>query len=276
MEDVLVIIHAPGQSEARLKILIRKLHYLLDCFDLQKLKIDLNPDLPIRLADENMFYDLLIFCWGLPIKPVWDRILSEYNILNSAHGFLAIDLFERHGLNGRNLRIPNINAGRYWSHKVKEKNIKLFTEGYYVKSTAPYGMRCILKKAPRDGLSLRRPHYILQPGDIEKTEIVKLIFDLFVNHDYTHTQIANLLTAQSIKPPGKSHRWQTRTVKTILDNPVYVGANVFKDVIRYNVFHPLIDKSTYYEAQAKIARKQFTRKEISSLSSNRDSMLWFE
>jgi len=276
MEDILAIIHAPGESEVQLKILVRKLHYLLDRFDLQKIKIALNPTLPPTLADENIICNLLVFCWGLPIKPVWQRILTEYNILNLAQGFLAIDLFERHDFNGRNLYIPNINAGRYWSQRVQENNIKLFMEGYYLKSTPPYGMRRILKKATRDGLHQKRPHHILQPGDTDKIEIVKLIFDLFVNHDYTHTQIANLLTAQSIKPPGKSHRWQTRTVKTILDNPVYIGANVFKGVIRYNVFNPLIDKSTFYEAQAKIARKQITRKDISTLNSNRDLSLWFE
>lgn len=266
MEDVLVIIHSPGVTEGQSKILVNKMCYFLERFNIQKAKIELNPALPIKSATDDRTWNTLVIGWGLSAEPAWDELLNEYEIKNLPQEFLAFDLFERRGFDRRRLHEYRVNAGRYWSRKVKERNLMLFIEGYYLKSVAPYGMTRVLRKPSKRKSFLLRSHYVLLPGDADEIEILKLIFDLFVNHDCSPTQISNLLTAQSINPPGKNVRWRTRVIRTFLKDPVYIGANEFKGSIRYNVFPSLIDKSTFYEAQAKIMREPITRKDVHVLN----------
>jgi hypothetical protein len=270
MEDVLAIIHAPGATDSQSQILVNKLRYFLERFSLQKVNIELNPIPPLNVPEKHRNLNTLVFGWGLSEKPAWDKLLQIYEVANIAQEFLAFDLVERRGLNGRRLNEPRVNAGRYWGQIVQERNLMLFIDGYYLKSTAPYGMKTVLKKPHKGRPHLTRSHYVLLPGDTGEIEIVKLIFDLFVNHDYSRTQIANLLTAQSVKPPGKTLRWRTKALKTLLQDPVYIGANEFKGSIRYNVFPSLVDQSTFYEAQAKIMRERLTPKDVRALNCKYD------
>jgi hypothetical protein len=265
MEDVLAIIHAPGATEGQSKILVSKLRYFLDRFHLERVTIELNPISPLNGPDRNVDLHTLVFGWGLSEKPAWDKLFKIYEVTDLAQEFLVFDLLERRGLNGQKLNEPRINAGRYWGQRVQERNFMLFIDGYYLKSTAPYGMKSVLKKPHNRGQHLTRSHYVLMPGDTGEIEIVNLIFDLFVNHDYSRTQIANLLTAQSVKPPCKRVKWRNRIVKALLEDPAYIGANEFNGSIRYNVFPSLVDRSIFYEAQAKIMRERFSPKNLRAL-----------
>ena len=119
--------------------------------------------------------------------------------------------------------------------------------------------RVPIKKSKQKNRSSRL-RYVLEPGDPEKVEIVRLIFELFVIHDYTLTDVCNLLNSQGVKPPLKSNTWKTSVVRTILESEIYIGANEFSGCVKHGVFPSFIDKSIFFEAQAKISRNQLTLK----------------
>ncbi|MFC1535262.1 recombinase family protein, partial [Thermodesulfobacteriota bacterium] len=165
----------------------------------------------------------------------------------------------RFGVDGRFLDKPRIGAGKYWGRKVQEGRMKHFLKGYYVQPMPPYGMKRVRKKSSDEKFSRYRSRYILIPGDSEEVQIVRLIFDLFVNHYYNRTDISNLLNAQGAKPPGRKTIWKSNAVSAILKDPVYIGANQHQETIRYNVFPSVLDKFLFFEAQAKIMRERFPR-----------------
>lgn len=95
-------------------------------------------------------------------------------------------------------------------------------EGKFVGSIAPYGYE--RQKLPHDkGYTLK-----IVP---EKAEVIKLIFDLYVNgelDEFGHTRrlgidlIAKKLNQMGI-PPHRNDYWQKEVIRDILDNPVYAG-----------------------------------------------------
>lgn len=95
-------------------------------------------------------------------------------------------------------------------------------EGKFVGSIAPYGYE--RQKLPHDkGYTLR-----IVP---EKAEVVKLIFDLYVNGEDDGNGnkrrlgmdlIAKRLNQMGI-PPHRNDYWQKATIVDMLDNPVYAG-----------------------------------------------------
>jgi hypothetical protein len=134
-------------------------------------------------------------------------------------------------------------------------NLALFLNGSYLKPSTPFGMKRVLAKRKKERSPAGRLYHKLVPAEPEKIEIVRLIFDLFVNSDYTLTGIANLLNAQGITPPQEnSAPWNTRKVRSILESWAYVGANEYCGCYKPDVFSSAVDKATFFEAQAKIAR----------------------
>lgn len=95
-------------------------------------------------------------------------------------------------------------------------------EGKFVGSIAPYGYERV--KIEND------KGYTLKPVQ-EKAEVVKLIFDLYVNgdtDDFGHTrrlgiqQIARKLNELRI-PSYRHDYWEKATIRDMLNNPVYAG-----------------------------------------------------
>ena len=266
MRKTLAIIHAPGATENQERMLVQKLRYRLDLHGLSGVTIRIKPKMPFQDDDFNKCWNTVVLGWGLPSDPTWDKWVCEHNPARVAQEFLVFDLFERRRDDGQIPCEPRINAGSYWSRRVKHKNFQLFLDGYYLRPFAPYGMRCVAKKESRESPSRLRSHNVLVPGNQEDIEIVRLIFDLFVNHDSKRTKIANLLSVQSVKPPGKNARWNAGVVKAILENPAYIGANEYRGSIRFNVFPSIINKSIFFEAQAKIAHESFTWKDVRAMN----------
>lgn len=56
----------------------------------------------------------------------------------------------------------------------------------------------------------------------EDAEIVKLIFDLYVTENMGWTRIARQLDDMGVRPKRSDH-WNQQTIRTILQNPVYIG-----------------------------------------------------
>jgi hypothetical protein len=256
MTDTFAILHAPNTSKRMENRLIQKLNIIINCLNIGKFKISVNPDFPIdnylKNDSKNLF--TLIIAWGLCVKPSWEIIMPATQCLVSLRQFIAIDLFERKGLDGRILETPKINAGKYWSQNIKRNNKNLFFDGYFLQAKIPYGLKKVTVSNTKKIISSSMPMFAFEPGEPSEVEIVRMIFDLFVSHDYNRTEICTLLNAQEVQAPQKNGIWNAKTIKTILESPLYIGANQYRGYIKQNVFTPIIEKYIFYEAQAKISQ----------------------
>jgi len=258
MLKTVAIVHAPNVNKPELGILVKKLENFVERMNFYQPKIRINASNVIEL---NLLGDprhplVLIIGWGLVDKPEWSGL--EYGIKTSTtiRIFIAIDLYETFGEHGRVLMVPNLNYGRFWRRKSWQIKCKQFLNGSYISSFAPYGMRRIPLRNRYNENYTFSCHYTLIPGVSHEIEIVRLMFDLYVNHGYTLTDISNLLNAQGVSAPYKSKFWNPQKVKTIVASVVYIGSNQFGACIKHNVFPALIDRSTYFAAQDKIYRKR--------------------
>lgn len=85
-------------------------------------------------------------------------------------------------------------------------------EGNFMGSYRPYGYDIIKTKTGRT----------LQPNP-DETPIVKLIFELAVNENFTPGKIARRLDAMGVPTYSGASEWSLSSVKEILKNPVYIG-----------------------------------------------------
>lgn len=97
------------------------------------------------------------------------------------------------------------------------------SEGNFIGSLPPYGY---------DKVKIGK-NYTLKEN--EEADVVRLIYDLFVNEKLGTVNIANRLNQLGIKP-RKINFWTNSTIRDILRNPVYIGKirwNWRKTVKRY-------------------------------------------
>lgn len=84
--------------------------------------------------------------------------------------------------------------------------------GCYIGGQHPFGYNRYVTPDKQHTLSINE----------EEAQTVRLIFDLYVNHDYSKCKIANTLNAAGVKSKyGRG--WSAETVLGILRNPVYMG-----------------------------------------------------
>jgi hypothetical protein len=250
------IIHTAGANRSELEILTKKLKRFTERINFypNEIRVNVSPVKDIIIIENNDLPSTLIIGWGLAEKPCWTKWSYEIKTSKVIKLFIAIDLYEKHGVNGRVLMVPNLKAGNYWRHKSWQTRCKLFLNGCYVSTFAPYGMKRIPKDVCNDGIPVS--NHILVPGSPQEIEIVRLIFNLFVSHNYTITEISNLLNAQGIKAPNKSKTWSGKKIKSLMSSPVYIGSNQYGACVKHNVFPALIDRSTFCTALAKIYEKE--------------------
>ncbi len=84
------------------------------------------------------------------------------------------------------------------------------TEGYYIGSVPPFGYQKV-RAGKRFTLS-----------ENEESDIVRLIFELYVQEDLGISEICSRLNAMCIKP-RKNKYWVASSIREILRNPVYIG-----------------------------------------------------
>lgn len=88
-------------------------------------------------------------------------------------------------------------------------------QGNYIGSIAPYGY---VKTTVPDG---KRKCHTLEIKE-DEANIVRMIFDLYVNADFGYKKIANRLDELCIKPPRGKY-WSAPALKDILANVHYIG-----------------------------------------------------
>lgn len=86
--------------------------------------------------------------------------------------------------------------------------MKSVSDGNYISPHAPYGYD--------------REQKTLTVNEKER-DVVRLIFDLYVNQGYGDARIARYLTDLGIPPKQGGSRWDKTTIRNLLRNPVYIG-----------------------------------------------------
>jgi len=192
-------------------------------------------------------------------------------------------------------RIMAAEYSRELSQKVYRGKIRLVGLGYWQGGATVYGLRrmlvdkdgkhkFILKKG--ETKSIQTDRVVLVPGPKKEVEIIKWIFDSFVNKRFTERQIAALLNERKIKP-ANADLWTKKIVQYVLTNEAYMGNLVFgkeskkfyeKNVrqkselwTRNNgVYEPIINPKLFDKAQ-KILRnrnRKYTDEELITILRN--------
>jgi DNA invertase Pin-like site-specific DNA recombinase len=177
-------------------------------------------------------------------------------------------------------RMMAAEYSRELSAKVFAGKRRLIELGFRQGGTAGYGLRrllqdhngnpkCILAFGERKSLTTDR--VMLVPGPAEEIQIVQEIYRRFIDGSQTFVGIARALNALGIR--GEFDRpWTRSTVRSILTNPKYIGANEFNRmskklngkairnpratwVRRDNAFSPIISEHRFQQAQEIIAAR---------------------
>ena len=84
----------------------------------------------------------------------------------------------------------------------------------------------------------------------EEAKVIREIFSMYLNKNYTYHKIAENLNMRKVESRGESG-WHYRTIEYMINNPIYAG------IVRYGMG----DKNRYFEAEGKheaiISREQF-------------------
>lgn len=126
------------------------------------------------------------------------------------------DLRDEYDWNAFEAELKRGNDYLKYTKKILERGRLLsVSQGNYLGSVAPYGFD---KITVMDG---KRKCPTLKPND-SQAEIVRLIFDLYVNADMGCTKICNYLDSMGSKPPKGKH-WSPAAMKDKLQNVHYIG-----------------------------------------------------
>jgi hypothetical protein len=252
------IVHAPGVENFPLRVMVKKFQRFVERMNFYQPDIRINnyPEINADLPGIYRNPPNLIIGWGLVEKPDWSGLEYAIKTSTAVRIFIAIDLYETIGEHGRVLLGPNLKHGRFWQRKAWQLKCKQFLNGSYVSCCVPYGLRRIPSTNLYDQHYSLSCLYTLVPGSTHEIKIVRLLFDLYANHGYTLTDLANLLNAQGVRSPHKGKVWNPRKIKTIITSPVYIGSNQFSACMKHNVFPALIDRSIFYAAQTRMYGNQ--------------------
>ncbi|OCK51120.1 hypothetical protein BA768_17865 [Chryseobacterium sp. CBo1] len=166
---------------------------------------------------------------------------------------------------------------RQLSEKVFHGCIKVSQQGYSAGGKAAYGMtRQLLdvNKKPirilnaREHKQIANERVTFTPKNDETTEIVRKIFDLFVNERFSIIEIAEYFNQKGIFS-ANAKKWDTSKIIRLLTNEIYIGTRIYNKtwgklkqksvknkrsewIIVPNAFEATIDKEVFKKAQEKI------------------------
>lgn len=118
-------------------------------------------------------------------------------------------------------------------------------QGNYIGSIPPYGYKKITIDDPKMKSGKRKTLEIVE----EQAEVVRLIFDLYVNRGMGEKAIVNYLNGDNENaeqfPPYRSEVWGLSSIQRILQNENYTGYSVFgrhTTEVAYNDLSNLMDR----------------------------------
>lgn len=136
------------------------------------------------------------------------------------------------------------------SIRVKEAKKQLSEQGYFQGGSAPLGYRIVETNIRHWKYKDRRIKELV-PDEVE-SEIIKLIFHLYVNKHMGYRKIADYLNEHGYRNRnGKV--FVVSTIKRILSNPIYIGLKRYKSAKGgtqpYNDKLKIISEELFYQAE---------------------------
>lgn len=113
----------------------------------------------------------------------------------------------------------NIHATFAQSESEFKSERQKWSYGRYIENLVNHNEYCGWRGRTPFGYKLEKGQIVI---DEEKSELVKYIFDLYVNRHYGTGKMAKLLTEQDIPTPQAKY-WNPNAIQRILTNPIYVG-----------------------------------------------------
>lgn len=236
-------------------------------------------DVESGTADFNAVLVYDVSRWGrfqdVDESAYYEYILKRSNI--AVH--YCAEQFENDGSIGSALlkTVKRTMAGEYsreLSVKVFAGQCRLIEMGYRQGGSAGFGLRRQLldrSGSPKAQLgrgerkSLQTDRVVLVPGPDEEITIIREIFERFVSHGETESQIGAALNGRGIST-DLGRPWTRATVHQILTNPKYVGANAYNRrsfklkmkrvvnppemwIVREGAFEPIVNAETFEAAR---------------------------
>jgi len=127
-----------------------------------------------------------------------------------------------------------INYIRFWkaagesentSSRVKEYKANYAEEGYFQGGPATYGYKLVISDIPH--LKKKDVFYKKEVPDEYESEIVKMIYDLYVNRHYGFRKIVDYLNSNGYRS-RENNLFGVSTVQRMLQNPIYIGKKKYK------------------------------------------------
>lgn len=116
-------------------------------------------------------------------------------------------------------------------------------KGQVIGSNAPYGYRFVRKTESTPA------HWEVDP---QEAELVRLVFELYVNKSMKGTEIARYLESEGIPSRSSYKKWWSSAVYGMLKNETYLGtANMFKTRVTDPRKHPKVKKYRKQKNQEK-------------------------
>ena len=174
-------------------------------------------------------------------------------------------------------------AGEYsreLSTKVFAGQCRLIELGYRQGGPAGYGLRRILvdqngsvksELARGEHKSLQTDRVILMPGPDDEVHIVNLIYQWFIDHGISTSEIAGRLNGMKVNT-DLGREWTRATVQEVLTNEKYIGNNVYNRISfklkktrvanpremwikKEAAFEPIVQPDLFYTAQGIIRER---------------------
>ncbi|CEO27078.1 recombinase family protein [Paraclostridium sordellii] len=140
------------------------------------------------------------------------------------------------------------------NRRMQRGRVKSVEEGKFIASKPPYGYKFIFDESGKKSMII----------DNDKAEVIKMIFDLYVNKHYGGVKISSHLNSLGLKT-STGRTWYPKVVRDILKNKTYAGYVVWNKVDRgknnsrtrpvdehieaKGIHEPIIDESIFIEAQ---------------------------
>lgn len=244
MERVATVILAPGASDEKRRHLVRRVEHRLRRRRLHGDPVLFDPiPADVREAMAASQARILVLAWGHDSIPDWGAACRTYVpevALETVYLFEVSD-FSRQPLHAR-------------ADQNQEGRFRSTSSGFHVNGAVPYGLerQKALADVPYSKEMRSEPRSLLRPGDASALDIVRLIFEMYVNENKSRREIQNFLNAERAKAPGNRRAWQHSDIVRILTDPAYIGASRIGGLVAFDVRPALVSPTLYFLAQAKL------------------------
>jgi DNA invertase Pin-like site-specific DNA recombinase len=172
-------------------------------------------------ADESAYYEYLCKEAGVTVEYCAEQFKNDNTIVATLLKSIK--------------RVMAAEYSRELSQKVFAGQQRVALKGFHIGSAPVLGLRrCLVDRNGRQRMILEKgerknikdDRLILVPGPDREVDLIKAIFEMFIDQKMTGKQIAKELNAREIKS-ATGRRWNDVSVYGILRNEKYAGANIY-------------------------------------------------